>query len=323
MINSLSEKDIASRGFPVLDLYLSKLAGKQNKKIMAIEKVEEQCGPLNRLNSSQVIFALNQTLKRQERLRLSGISHSSDELIDSYKSGNLNKVIYSRDSILLPSLAPEEDDEKSHLSPSELAMATTIDTFFRQYMIDQRNRRMAARVINLLVNQPGKTYFFAFGAGHFIGNNSILDIVASAGYKIDHIQPGASLYESNAVYRSHSSKATVQGTFSDLSENEKTRALLQFLQHQQQQKKTEETKKFQKLLGGTEQQGHQEKPYLDDKKSLNIWYGIEGLSSSKSPQSSPSIISTNVVTMGSPSSGHLSPLLITFLVSWTITMPSL
>ncbi|QQP42044.1 Metalloprotease TIKI1like, partial [Caligus rogercresseyi] len=38
MINSLSEKDIASRGFPVLDLYLSKLAGKQNKKIMAIER---------------------------------------------------------------------------------------------------------------------------------------------------------------------------------------------------------------------------------------------------------------------------------------------
>ncbi|QQP42043.1 Metalloprotease TIKI1like, partial [Caligus rogercresseyi] len=255
-------------------------------------------------------------------LRLSGISHSSDELIDSYKSGNLNKVIYSRDSILLPSLAPEEDDEKSHLSPSELAMATTIDTFFRQYMIDQRNRRMAARVINLLVNQPGKHISSPSGPG-IHRNNSILDIVASAGYKIDHIQPGASLYESNAVYRSHSSKATVQGTFSDLSENEKTRALLQFLQHQQQQKKTEETQKFQKLLGGTEQQGHQEKPYLDDKKSLNIWYGIEGLSSSKSPQSSPSIYLpmwspwvVPQVDISHPYSSHS-------WFSWTITMPSL
>uniref|UniRef100_A0A0K2TJN1 Metalloprotease TIKI homolog n=1 Tax=Lepeophtheirus salmonis TaxID=72036 RepID=A0A0K2TJN1_LEPSM len=301
MINSLNQKDISSRGFPVLDLYLSKLAGKQKKKIKAIERVKEQCGPLNRLNASQVVFALNQTLKRQEELRYfqrASAHQSTDDLIESYKSGNLNKVIYSRDSILLPSLAPEDDNSLLHLSPSEFSMAQTIDSFFRQYMIDQRNRRMAARVIDLLVNRPGKSYFFAFGAGHFIGNNSILDLVQSAGFKIDHIQPGESLYDSKTVYRTYSSssKATVQGTFNDLSENQKTRALLQFLQYQQQQEQTEETKKFQKLIG---QQSSSES-YVDNDKSLSIWYGIDTINNySKSPTSSPSITLTNIFSSGS------------------------
>ncbi|CAB4057830.1 Metalloprotease TIKI2,Metalloprotease TIKI homolog,Metalloprotease TIKI1 [Lepeophtheirus salmonis] len=300
MINSLNQKDISSRGFPVLDLYLSKLAGKQKKKIKAIERVKEQCGPLNRLNASQVVFALNQTLKRQEELRYfqrASAHQSTDDLIESYKSGNLNKVIYSRDSILLPSLAPEDDNSLLHLSPSEFSMAQTIDSFFRQYMIDQRNRRMAARVIDLLVNRPGKSYFFAFGAGHFIGNNSILDLVQSAGFKIDHIQPGESLYDSKTVYRTYSSssKATVQGTFNDLSENQKTRALLQFLQYQQQQEQTEETKKFQKLIG---QQSSSES-YVDNDKSLSIWYGIDTINNySKSPTSSPSITLTNIFSSG-------------------------
>ena len=40
---------------------------------------------------------------------------------------------------------------------------------------------MGARVIELLVNNPGTSYFFAFGAGHFVGDNTVLDVVRNAG----------------------------------------------------------------------------------------------------------------------------------------------
>jgi len=40
---------------------------------------------------------------------------------------------------------------------------------------------MGARVIELLVNNPGIAYFFAFGAGHFVGENTVLDVVRNAG----------------------------------------------------------------------------------------------------------------------------------------------
>ena len=54
----------------VLDLYLSQLATRHRKKVGAIEKVEEQCLALNQINSTLVLFALNQTLKEQEDVRL-------------------------------------------------------------------------------------------------------------------------------------------------------------------------------------------------------------------------------------------------------------
>ncbi|GAB0204966.1 mitochondrial enolase superfamily member 1 [Grus japonensis] len=53
MVNSLTEVDIKSRGVPVLDLYLAQEAERLRKQTGAVEKVEEQCHPLNGLNFSQ------------------------------------------------------------------------------------------------------------------------------------------------------------------------------------------------------------------------------------------------------------------------------
>jgi len=47
-------------------------------------------------------------------------------------------------------------------------------------------------------------------------------------------------------------KNTVQGTFEDLSEEEKTRALLQFLQYHQQQEQESETKRFKEMIQGSQ-----------------------------------------------------------------------
>ena len=54
MVNSLTESDIRSRGVPVLDLYLAQEAERLTKRTGAVERVEEQCVPLNGLNFSQV-----------------------------------------------------------------------------------------------------------------------------------------------------------------------------------------------------------------------------------------------------------------------------
>lgn len=58
MVNSLTESDIKSRGIPVLDLYLAQEAERRNKRMGAVERVEEQCVPLNGLNFSQVFFRI-------------------------------------------------------------------------------------------------------------------------------------------------------------------------------------------------------------------------------------------------------------------------
>ena len=54
LVNSLTQSDISSRAYPVLDLYLSQLAVKNRKRVSAVETVEEQCSPLNKLNKTLV-----------------------------------------------------------------------------------------------------------------------------------------------------------------------------------------------------------------------------------------------------------------------------
>ena len=56
MMNSLTERDIQSRGIPVLDLFLAQSAERVGKVTGAVEVVEEQCVPLNELNFSQVSY---------------------------------------------------------------------------------------------------------------------------------------------------------------------------------------------------------------------------------------------------------------------------
>uniref|UniRef100_F7AJE3 Metalloprotease TIKI n=1 Tax=Monodelphis domestica TaxID=13616 RepID=F7AJE3_MONDO len=140
MVNSLTEVDIKSRGVPVLDLYLAQEAERLKKQTGAVEKVEEQCHPLNGLNFSQVIFALNQTLLQQE---------------------NLNSIIFSHDNSQVPNFI------NATLPPQERITAQEIDSYFRQELIYKRNERMGKRVKALLEEYPDKGFFFAFGAGEF------------------------------------------------------------------------------------------------------------------------------------------------------------
>ncbi|KAK4009268.1 Uncharacterized protein APZ42_012621 [Daphnia magna] len=183
MVNSLTESDIKSRGIPVLDLYLAQEAERRNKRMGAVERVEEQCVPLNGLNFSQVVFALNQTLHHQESLRAGdhSVPYTTDDLIKHYNCGDLNAVIFSHDTAQVPSMT------NVTLAPYEQVMAKKIDEYFRQELIFKRNRRMGQRVLELLAAHPDKSFFFAFGAGHFLGNYTVLDVVERGGYTVEQL----------------------------------------------------------------------------------------------------------------------------------------
>ncbi|XP_029792134.1 metalloprotease TIKI1 [Suricata suricatta] len=186
MVNSLTEVDVKSRGVPVLDLYLAQEAERLRKQTGAVEKVEEQCHPLNGLNFSQVIFALNQTLLQQESLRAGSlqIPYTTEDLIKHYNCGDLSSVIFSHDSSQVPNFI------NATLPPQERVTAQEIDSYFRQELIYKRNERMGKRVKALLEEFPDKGFFFAFGAGHFMGNNTVLDVLRREGYEVEHAPAG-------------------------------------------------------------------------------------------------------------------------------------
>ncbi|XP_022250362.1 metalloprotease TIKI1-like isoform X1 [Limulus polyphemus] len=193
MVNSLTESDVKSRGIPVLDLYLAQEAEKLNKRTGAVEHPEEQCLPLNGLNFTQVIFALNQTLFQHENIR-SGevqVTYTTEDLIRHYNCGDLNAVIFNHDSTSVPNLV------NTSLLSSDISIAKAIDDYFKNELIFKRNKRMAERVSELLNVYPDKSFFFAFGAGHFLGNDTILDFMKSQGYEIEHIGANEKLTHRN------------------------------------------------------------------------------------------------------------------------------
>ncbi|XP_047444081.1 metalloprotease TIKI2 [Mugil cephalus] len=183
MVNSLTEWDVRSRGTPVLDLFLAQEAERVGKTTGAVERVEEQCHPLNGLNFSQVLFALNQTLLQHEGVRAGSLqgSYTTEDLIKHYNCGDLSSIIFNHDTSQLPHFI------NSSLPAHDRTTAQQIDSYFRQELIYKRNERMARRVSALLQRNPNQTFFFAFGAGHFLGNHSVLDILKQDGYEIIHM----------------------------------------------------------------------------------------------------------------------------------------
>ncbi|XP_050185115.1 metalloprotease TIKI1 [Myiozetetes cayanensis] len=189
MVNSLTEVDVKSRGVPVLDLYLAQEAERLRKQMGAVEKVEEQCHLLNGLNFSQVVFALNQTLLQQERLRAGSVQipYTTEDLIKHYNCGDLSSIIFNHDTSQVPNFINGTLPAHEHVTVQET------DSYFRQELIYKRNERMGRRVKDLLEEHPEKSFFFAFGAGHFMGNNTVIDVLRREGYEVEHTPAGQAI----------------------------------------------------------------------------------------------------------------------------------
>ncbi len=186
MLSTLTRHDVASRGAPVLDMRLQHLAAGAGKRVGAIETPDEQCEPFNALGHDRVVFALNRTLSYFESRRLGLEDEDGGEwfvdtetLIERYRRGDLQSMRINQN---LP------DFESGRvLTKHERQMSQEVDSYFQAHLVEARNRRMAARVVNLLVNRPGKPYFFAFGAGHFVGPDNIVDLLGSAGFTVEPV----------------------------------------------------------------------------------------------------------------------------------------
>uniref|UniRef100_UPI00398E598C metalloprotease TIKI2-like n=1 Tax=Pristiophorus japonicus TaxID=55135 RepID=UPI00398E598C len=66
---------------------------------------------------------------------------------------------------------------------------------------------MGKRVTALLEANPDKSFFFAFGAGHFLGNNTVIDVLRQGGYEVEHT-PAGQPFELTRTQKSGSSSGS-------------------------------------------------------------------------------------------------------------------
>ncbi|VDN93624.1 unnamed protein product [Brugia pahangi] len=181
LLYQLSEKYLYREHTPMLDLFLAQYALELNKKLYSIETATEQCNPLRSVRMDQLLFAINYTLSYLEfefNLTMAGMQSNNSgivNLINSYKCGSLDESLFNTDSkrfIHQGFSITVELDRK----------AQEIDNQLRQDIIERRNIRMADRIAKLLRWKVGSQYFFALGAGHFMGSKSILALLETHGF---------------------------------------------------------------------------------------------------------------------------------------------
>ena len=57
-----------------------------------------------------------------------------------------------------------------------------LNSYFKTHIEVNRNKGKAKRIDKLLRNEPNHCYFFAFGAAHFLGEESVV------GYKVTRVE---------------------------------------------------------------------------------------------------------------------------------------
>ncbi|KAF7633073.1 hypothetical protein Mgra_00007568 [Meloidogyne graminicola] len=185
-------QDLQQITSPMLDLYLAQLANERNKNLISIETVKEQCNPIESIKNEQIIFAINYTLnyiewseKREEiGKELNNLNNyqSINKLIKHYKSGTLQVGI---EQLIFG--AHRFAKNGFYTTPEQDKIAKEIDNLLINDILLRRNERMAKRTDLLIRENLNKTLFFALGAGHLLGNKSLIEYLKIIGYQIEPI----------------------------------------------------------------------------------------------------------------------------------------
>ncbi|KAI1725910.1 traB family domain-containing protein [Ditylenchus destructor] len=176
---------------PMLDVFLAQKAQELGKKLHSIETPAEQCNPILSISQEQVLFALNYTLSYLEWIdesqKYAQIEDGENglpkntlwDLIKHYRCGSLKESVFSSRRFVQNNFT---------ITPETDSMARQIDKLMVEDIILKRNERMASRVHNLLQTDHSISHFFALGAGHFLGERSLITELEKYGYIVDGVK---------------------------------------------------------------------------------------------------------------------------------------
>ena len=171
-IFNVERSGISAEKYPILDDYLHELAKKQGKSVGGIETANDQCDIVNNLNVSHIIFWISDILKYEHDEILARVTQEMNEEISDFRNG-----IHTGEVTIE---FTEYDNKQSQQIGEEY------HSYMRNSMVE-RNKNMAKRIINLIINEPKTSFFFAFGVSHFIGEESVVDIMRQTGIQVKRI----------------------------------------------------------------------------------------------------------------------------------------
>lgn len=114
----------------------------------------------------------------------------TDDLAKHYNCGNLTFFTSKSDiqSLIQSKVTANVGPNNTILVAINDTIASKIDDYIRKELIVNRNKKWTRKMDRILRNNPNnESFFFAFGAGHLIGNFSVVQMLRSAGFVVDRM----------------------------------------------------------------------------------------------------------------------------------------
>ena len=150
-----------------LDQYIWSLAISKGKGTGGLETVEEQLDIFDTLSLEEQIYLLNDTLDDIEECAEKGQSVTG-VMIDAYIEGDL-EILHN-------------------LTYADFDMNNPLEVKLRTQLFTDRNYNMVQRISQLITDNPDTQYFFTIGAGHYYGEDGILELLENEGFTMTRIE---------------------------------------------------------------------------------------------------------------------------------------
>lgn len=158
----VSTKDMGNEMGQALDMYWYKEAKKLDKRIVGLEKADEQIRAFKSIPYSEQARGLVETVKSEYNQNVSTTAdNQSDKLMDYYLSGDIDKM--------------------AKISQEMGFSDASIDESFNNAFLVNRNVTMVERSIPLLQDNA---CFIAVGAAHLGGKTGIIQLLKDRGYTV-------------------------------------------------------------------------------------------------------------------------------------------
>jgi len=168
LANTLTTLDsiFADQNKVALDVYISGIAADNRKEVGGLELITEQIEVFESLTTNEQITMLEDTLEYLEEYDKIG-GNPSEELLDAYLKGDEELISY---------LIMESYDENDPISKK-----------FIDLLFTQRNHKMTQSITEKIRENPNKSYFFTVGAGHYPGEDGILNLLREEGFTVERV----------------------------------------------------------------------------------------------------------------------------------------
>jgi hypothetical protein len=148
---------------PALDVRLYDQGKKAYKEVGGLETAFEQISYFDQFTEEEQVKMLEESLNAYEKQDVSEL------MMQWYLAGNADNLVELMQQMSTP------DIDKA------------LQQKFIQLLLTDRNKIMADRIADKLKANPNKKYFFAVGAGHLGGAESVISFLKQKGYAIKRV----------------------------------------------------------------------------------------------------------------------------------------